>query len=268
MSSNAFESFPMVTRIVDYEPPAFGGPPTLPGHVPPRADGTGAAAAGRPRGAPDRFSAAAAFADAALRRVLEVIDRRRPFDPATDAARPRLVDSLLAGGAPRRGSRAGPAAPGVAPSQPAGGTAAEVTANYTRGERVHAVACRIEQVSRPHRWVAGGGAAPGMRVNSAAAQELSAPLPSCRPWPRAAPGGGPADGDGAWRRCAGPRRRRPPTGRRRSAAVVVLPSLWPQAFRHRLGRDGGACGAPSTWTLNRKPTDSSLSASSMPMNMS
>jgi hypothetical protein len=27
------------------------------------------------------------------------------------------------------------------------GTAAEVAANYTRGERVHAIACRVEQIT-------------------------------------------------------------------------------------------------------------------------
>ena len=34
------------------------------------------------------------------------------------------------------------------------------------------------------------------------------------------------------------------------------------------GATRGMFGAGSTWTLNRKPTDSSFSPSSMPMNMS
>lgn len=136
-----------VFPIVDYEPPAFGGPPRLP-PVTPRAL--------RPRpicttpppvdDTPARI--AAAFADGALRRVLEVIDRRRP--PAQ--LRPLLADGLaeslqaLAGcrnprSARLRRVRAQPVGPD--------GSAAEVTASYTRGDRLHAIAARVEQVDTP-----------------------------------------------------------------------------------------------------------------------
>lgn len=137
-----------VIPVVDYEPPAFGGPPALPpatGSRPRRR----AAATSIPRPSVDdgRSRAAAAFADAALRRVLEVIDRRRPLAQLRPLLAPGLVDSLLA--AAGRDSDAGSARLRRVVAQLTGpdATAAEVTASYTRGERVHAIACRVEQVS-------------------------------------------------------------------------------------------------------------------------
>lgn len=145
---------PAVARVIDYEPPAFGGPPVLPPGTPQRrracrGDADRSCVAVGPT--PDS-TAAAVFADAALRRVLEVIDRRRPLAQLRPLLATGLVDSLLTG----------PARPGGAarlrrviaqPTRP-DGTAAEVAANYTRGDRVHAIACRIEQVSTPTgpRW--------------------------------------------------------------------------------------------------------------------
>jgi hypothetical protein len=134
-----------VVRVVDYEPPAFGGAPVLPPvtalrahtQVPvPRAD--------RPTGPDSR--AAAAFADAALRRVLEVIDRRRPLTQLRTLLAAGLVDSLLTGAG--RGADAGPARLRrvIAQISRPDGTAAEVVGHYARGERVHAIACRIELV--------------------------------------------------------------------------------------------------------------------------
>ena len=110
---------------------------------------------------------AAPFADAALRRVLEVIDRRRPAAQLRPLLAPGLVDSVLAIGGPV----AGPAPPhppeqqGAAVLrrlrlQPAGHrdpeTAAEVFGSYSRGDRIHAIACRLEQVrtgSAGTRWL-------------------------------------------------------------------------------------------------------------------
>lgn len=95
---------------------------------------------------------AAAFADAALRRVLEVIDRRRPATQLGAVLAPCLVDSVLAL------SRAAAAAPGAAVLrrmrvQPGfGDDAAEVFGSYSRGERVHAIACRVEQLTQG-RWL-------------------------------------------------------------------------------------------------------------------
>jgi hypothetical protein len=134
---------PAVAPVIDYEPPAFGGPATLPPVTSPRPRGPVRHAPARPSPAEDtRIRTAALFADAALRRVLEVIDRRRPLAQLRPLMAAGLPDSL-------------PAAPGADPArlrrvvaQLAGpdGTAAEIAASYTRAERVHAIACRIEQI--------------------------------------------------------------------------------------------------------------------------
>ena len=98
--------------VVDYEPPPLGvaavrrAPPPAPaalrGAVPPVACRvapvtSAPAAPRRPRGgrsAPPR--AAAMFADAALRRVLEVIDRRRPIAQLRPMLTPPLLDMVFA----------------------------------------------------------------------------------------------------------------------------------------------------------------------------
>ena len=156
--TNMFQ--PAVTPIADYEPPADRGAAGLPAIAAQRPPTAGQPAQQRPeRGsgnADDSARAAAIFADAALRRVLEVIDRRRSLAqlrPLLDSA---LVDTLLP--AARRGDGVGSARRGDgvgsarlrrvrAQSVRADGTAAEVAANYTRGERVHAIACRVEQIT-------------------------------------------------------------------------------------------------------------------------
>jgi hypothetical protein len=103
---------------------------------------------------------AAVFADAALRRVLEVIDRRRPAAQLRPLLAPSLVDSVLSAGRSLTG--AGSEAAAVLRRmrvQPAGrhhpDTAAEVFGTYSRGNRVHAIACRVEQVPAAHgtRWL-------------------------------------------------------------------------------------------------------------------
>jgi hypothetical protein len=104
---------------------------------------------------------AAVFADAALRRVLEVVDRRRPAAQLRPMLAPGLVDSVLAiGGA--AGGR--PPARGAAVLrrlrlQPCGrhdpDAAAEVFGSYSRGNRVHAIAGRVERVpaGAGSRWL-------------------------------------------------------------------------------------------------------------------
>ena len=96
---------------------------------------------------------AAMFADAALRRVLEVIDRRRPVSQLRPLLAPGLVDSVLSVGRAVTGCAGGH--PGTAVLrrmrlQPAGRdipeTAAEVFGTYSRGDRVHAIACRVERL--------------------------------------------------------------------------------------------------------------------------
>lgn len=134
-----------VRPVADYEPPAFGAPPALPPVITLARRPSVPSPIGARHNEPDH-RAAAAFADAALRRVLEVIDRRRPLSQLRTLLAPGLVDSLLAG-ADRRAD-AGPARLRRVAAQMSrpDGTAAEVVAHYTRGMRVHAIACRIEQV--------------------------------------------------------------------------------------------------------------------------
>ena len=143
-----------VSPVVDYEPPAFGGPPRLPPVT---------ALRPRPRAPiqpatkppdPDIRAAAAAFADGALRRVLEVIDRRRPLAQLRPLLAAGLVESLLAGSSRHADGGAARLRRVLAQPSRADGTAAEVVANYTRGDRVHAIACRIEQLPTPTgpRW--------------------------------------------------------------------------------------------------------------------
>lgn len=94
---------------------------------------------------------AAIFADAALRRVLEVIDRRRPAAQLRPLLAPSLVDSVVAlsrslgnyppGAAVLRRMRLQAAGHGDAD------TAAEVFGSYSRGNRIHAIAGRVERVA-------------------------------------------------------------------------------------------------------------------------
>ncbi|WP_253851567.1 Rv3235 family protein [Mycobacterium sp. 1423905.2] len=99
---------------------------------------------------------AASFADAALRRVLEVLDRRRPAAQLTALLTPALVESVVSL------SRALGPAQGAAvlrrirlQAVTAEVLAAEVFGTYSRGQRVHAIACRVEQVrlSDAPRWL-------------------------------------------------------------------------------------------------------------------
>jgi len=96
---------------------------------------------------------AAIFADAALRRVLEVIDRRRPAAQLRPMLAPGLVDSVLSIGHSAAGQARGREGAAVLRRmrlQPSGHrdveTAAEVFGSYSRGDRIHAIACRVERV--------------------------------------------------------------------------------------------------------------------------
>lgn len=104
---------------------------------------------------------AAAFTDAALRRVLEVIDRRRPAGQLRSLLTPGLVDSVLSASqsmAGRNGTN-GTAALRRLGLQPVAcdgrDTAAEVFGTYSRADRIHAIACRVERVAAlgTPRWV-------------------------------------------------------------------------------------------------------------------
>jgi len=134
----------LVTPVAAYEPPAVSGPrPLPPARDPVRADAprlpVTAPVTAPPSGPDPRAHAAAMFADAALRRVLEVIDRRRPLAQLRPLLSSGLVDSLL----PLMTVRpAGTARLRRVIAQPIG-EGAEIAANYTRGDRLHAIACRV-----------------------------------------------------------------------------------------------------------------------------
>ena len=155
--------------VIDYEPPTRNLPRFLssshaalrqPGPRPRArgAAGDGAEITSAPLSA--QMREAAIFADAALRRVLEVIDRRRPAAQLRSVLAPGLVDAVLSvcrstdgrpGAAVLRKMRLQPAmgpAMGGAPE-----SAAEVFGTFSRGERIHAIACRVEQLPGSGRWL-------------------------------------------------------------------------------------------------------------------
>ena len=142
---------PVVVPVVDYEPPAHPvsvrRPPELRrwprrGHPPPERRPALIPLPPAPRGA-------AGFADSTLRRVLEVIDRRRPAAHLYPLLAAGLVDSLLSA-RPAPAGRAEAAALQRLRLQPIGPghppTAIEVSGSYRRGPRIHALACRIERM--------------------------------------------------------------------------------------------------------------------------
>jgi len=152
-----------VMPVVDYEPPARDvrqcQPPSATAlrrrntHVQQRHSSQRVAAGGSPTmSAPLRQ--AACFADAALRRVLEVIDRRRPVAQLHGLLAAGLVDSVLCANRLAADDRAAAVLRRLrlqAVGAPDRFAAAEVFGSYSRGRRIHAIACRIERVAGG-RW--------------------------------------------------------------------------------------------------------------------
>jgi Family of unknown function (DUF6459) len=150
-----------VTHVVDCEPPARDvrqcRPPSPTAlrprnaHVPQRHSSQHPAQPAPAMSASMRQ--AARFADAALRRVLEVIDRRRSISQLNGLLAAGLVDSVLSA------NRLTGADGGVAVLRRVrlqtvdspGFAAAEVFGSYSRGRRMHAIACRIERMGSG-RW--------------------------------------------------------------------------------------------------------------------
>ncbi|MDI3314845.1 MAG: Rv3235 family protein [Mycobacterium sp.] len=144
-----------VTPVVDYEPPPGTvehcrgvSPATLrqrPTRAPQRPGGPRPPAPEAPGLSPP-MRQAAIFADSALRRVLEVIDRRRPAAQLRPVLAAGLLDAVLAGNRAVGGH--GAAVLRRLRLQTAGRDgefrAAEVFGTYSRGRRVHAIACRVE----------------------------------------------------------------------------------------------------------------------------
>jgi hypothetical protein len=155
-----------VTPVIDYEPPTRPPGPSvarcLPSsHAPnprPLLRSQSNSADSPPLSIPlsPQMRHAAAFADAALRRVLEVIDRRRPAAQLSSMLAPGLVDSVLSVGRAVAG-QSGAAVLRRMRLQAVGGanpdSAAEIFGTYKRGNRVHAIACRVEQLPTPGRWL-------------------------------------------------------------------------------------------------------------------
>ncbi|MGB7113445.1 MAG: Rv3235 family protein, partial [Mycobacterium sp.] len=147
-----------VTRVVDCEPPARDvrqcRPPSPAAmrrrnaYVPQRHSSQRAPLPAPAMSAPMRQ--AASFADAALRRVLEVIDRRRPVAQLRGLLAAGLADSVLSANR-LTGGHDGVAVLRRLRLQTVGDhdafAAAEVFGSYSRGRRMHAIACRIERVT-------------------------------------------------------------------------------------------------------------------------
>jgi hypothetical protein len=87
------------------------------------------------------------FADAALRRVLEVADRRRPIAQLRPLVTPALIDTVTA---LTRVPQTAAATLRRVRVRMVDGETAEMFATYTRAQRVRAIAGRIEQ--RGDRW--------------------------------------------------------------------------------------------------------------------
>lgn len=145
----------LVSPVVDYEPPPVGmavcrSTPVLHRRAPRSSSPAGYRAAIQEADPP---RTAVTFADAALRRVLEVIDRRRPVAQLQPLVAPALIDAIIE---LSRSSHGRAARPGSMPTAArlrrvrlrmvdgTDGTEAEVFGTYTSGARVRALAARIE----------------------------------------------------------------------------------------------------------------------------
>ncbi|BBY32653.1 hypothetical protein BST33_06170 [Mycolicibacter minnesotensis] len=153
---------PAVAPVIDYEPPARATvphrpkpSPISPGPARPRA---GRATRTRPdrhvrNALPARLQSAAVFADAALRRVLEVVDGRRPSTHLLPLLAAGLAETVFTLRPPTPAGRSEPATlqrvrvQSVGSGEPTG--AVEAFGTYRRGQRTHALACRIESGPRP-----------------------------------------------------------------------------------------------------------------------
>lgn len=102
----------------------------------------------RPDAEPAAPRAAVVFTDAALRRVLEVLDRRRPLAHLKPVLAPPLLDTVGTLCRVRYGNAATLRRVRL---RSAGPSAAEVSATYARGERVRAIAARVE-LTADGRW--------------------------------------------------------------------------------------------------------------------
>jgi hypothetical protein len=144
----------LTTPIIDCEPPPVGiaaCPPPSPGALhrrTPRSIRSVPCPAPRDPLPP---RAAVMFADAALRRVLEVADRRRPIAQLRPLVTPALMDTVTA---LTRVPQTAAATLRRVRVRMVDGESAEMFATYNRGNRIRAIAGRIEQVDDRWRIVA------------------------------------------------------------------------------------------------------------------
>jgi uncharacterized protein DUF6459 len=150
----AQESASFTTPIIDCEPPPVG----ITACPPPSSAALRRRTARPLRSVPRQIPhdalpphAAVQFADAALRRVLEVADRRRPITQLRSLVTPGLIDTVTA---LTRAPQTAAATLQRVRVRMVDGDAAEVFATYTRAHRVRAIAGRIEQVNDRWRIVA------------------------------------------------------------------------------------------------------------------
>lgn len=150
---------PVVQPMVDYEPPARATSPDRPAASAPCNSSARSSPAHRPRPEPTRprptalpagLRSAAMLADAALRRVLEVVDGRRPATHLHPLLACGLAESVQSSRPSTPTGRDGPATLQRVRVQPAGShdpaRAIEVFGTYRRGPRIHALACRLESI--------------------------------------------------------------------------------------------------------------------------
>lgn len=140
----------LTSPVIDYEPPPVPGqpapcPPPTPAalhrHTPRRSPRRPVASRPIVR-EPRPPHAAVVFADAALRRVLEVADRRRPVAQLRPLVAPALIDAVVA---LTRTTHTATATLRRVRLRMVDDEAAEVFGSFTRGQRVRAIAARVER---------------------------------------------------------------------------------------------------------------------------
>ncbi|HEX2284605.1 MAG TPA: Rv3235 family protein, partial [Mycobacterium sp.] len=134
----------LVSPVIDYEPPPIGAtacPPPTPAALRRRTARPLRLISHAAVREPAPPQAAVVFADTALRRVLEVIDRRRPVAQLRPLLAPALIDTVI--GMTRSQHSAAATLRRVRLRLVDGNDAAEVFATYTRGPRVRAIAARV-----------------------------------------------------------------------------------------------------------------------------
>jgi hypothetical protein len=156
-------TLPLTSPVIDYEPPPLPPgvcPPPSPTALHRRSARAHRALRHRPPPETPPPPDAVVFADAALRRVLEVIDRRRPLAQLRPVLAVGLLDTVIGlirppgvtgGTAVLRRVRVRLAEVAPDDNDDDDRIAAEVFASYTRGPRVRVIAARVERVGTG-RW--------------------------------------------------------------------------------------------------------------------